>query len=80
MAVNEVREIKNVVLFVEYDILYDQEIGDEYVSMETEEIARALKRAYFINDDNEEIEITKKLTNEMKDMILYMDNQNTKNA
>ena len=77
MAVNEVILTKQVVLFCDYFSLYDEEIQEENISVEREEIARSLKRIYFINDENEQIEITKRLTTEQKEMILSMDNQNT---
>jgi hypothetical protein len=75
MGVSEIRETKKVILFVEYDLIYDEEI-DENLYIEREEVARSLKRIYFINDDMAEVEITKKLTAEQKEMILYSENQN----
>jgi len=77
MAVNEVVLTKQVILFCDYFSLYDEEIQEENISVEREEIARSLKKIYFINDENEEIEITKRLTTEQKEMIVSMENQNT---
>jgi hypothetical protein len=73
MAVSEIRKTKKVILFVEYDALYDEEFDEN--TIDCEEIARSLKRIYFINDDKVEVDITKRLTAEQKEDILFLENQ-----
>lgn len=73
----EEKEVKTVILYVECECLVDQSVDEELLYISREEVAKSIKKVYFINDDNEEVDITRRLRNLELEELMYLRNQTT---
>jgi hypothetical protein len=74
MSMTKEKQTKVIKLYVSFDKIYNNEVSfdDESIVSKGEEDFRILKRVFFVNDENEEVDIMKRLTPEQQEMLLHM--------
>jgi hypothetical protein len=74
MSMTKENQTKVIKLYVSFDKIYNNEVSfdDDSIVSKGEEDFRILKRVFFVNDENEEVDVMKRLTPEQQEMLLHM--------